>query len=136
MLLTDALTGYWLEKRSNLSPRTSRDYELAHSRLVAYMGPHCTIEEITANDVRGFLNTMRERHHLGDKSVINIWICLSSLWTWAEKELKIPYVVRGISRPRWTPPAIEPFTRVEIAALLAACDRLAQWAQTRLPARR
>lgn len=127
MLLTDALIGYWLEKRANLSPRTIPDYELVHSRLIEYLGPRCTIEQVSANDVRGFLNSMREAHDLSDKSVINILVCLSSLWTWAEKELRIPHVVRGISRPRWNPPAIEPLTRLEITALLAACDRLAQW---------
>lgn len=52
--------------------------------------------------------------------MINLWIALSSLWTWAAKELHIPHAVRGVARPTWHAPAIEPFTRIEIAALLAA----------------
>lgn len=127
MLLVDAFTGYWLDKRANLSPRTTRDYELAHRRLVAYLGEERTIESVTTDDLRRFLNAMRTEHNLSDKSVINLWIALSSLWSWAEKELKIPHAVRGIARPRWNPPAIDPFTRTEIAALLAACDHLAHW---------
>jgi integrase/recombinase XerD len=127
MLLSDAITGYWLDKRTTLSALTVRDYEHAHRRLCGFLGAERIFESITADDIRHFLAAMREEHQLAAKSVINLWIALSSLWTWAEKELKTPHVVRGVARPTWQPPAIEPFTRVEIAALLAACDHLAGW---------
>lgn len=127
MMLVDALNGYWLEKRANLSPHTAQDYDLTHRRLVAWLGEDRTIESVTADDLRRFLNAMRSEHNLSDKTIINLWIALSSLWSWAEKELNIPHAVRGIGRPRWNPPAIDPFTRTEIAALLAACDHLGHW---------
>jgi hypothetical protein len=48
--------------------------------------------------LRRFLAAMRSEHQLAPKSVINLQISLSSLWTWAGKELGIPHVVRGIAR--------------------------------------
>lgn len=125
MLLRDALTGYWLDKRKTRSPRTITDYELAFERLVEFVGEERTIESVTSDDVRRFLAAMRDEHDLSTKSVINLWISLSSLWSWAERELRIPHAVRGVARPTWHPPAIEPISRIEVVALLAACDQLA-----------
>jgi integrase/recombinase XerD len=127
MILHDALTGYWLDKRAALSPRTARDYELAYSRLLAFLGPDQPIAAVTADDIRRFLAAMRDEHNLSPKSVINLWIALSSFWSWVERELRLPHIVRGVARPTWHPPAIEPFTRVEISALLAECDQVAPW---------
>ena len=99
MLLRDALVGYWLDKRVRFSARTARDYELTFRRLADYLGDARTIESITGADLRAFLAAMRDQYNLRPKSVINVWIALSSLWTWAEKELRIPHAARGVARP-------------------------------------
>lgn len=125
--IQQALIGYWLDKRPTLSKRTITDYEHIFRRLVQFFGDEVEIGDVTADDIRRFLATMRERRRLGNKSVINYQIALSSLWTWAERELQIKQIIKEISRPRWTPPAIEPLTKSEVMALLAACDHAATW---------
>lgn len=69
MLLHDALTGYWLDKRSALPPRTARDYELPRSRLLAWVRNERAIESVTADDIRRFLAAMREEHQLATRTV-------------------------------------------------------------------
>jgi hypothetical protein len=38
MQLSDALTGYWLDKRTVFSPHTVTDYSLTFDRLIKFMG--------------------------------------------------------------------------------------------------
>lgn len=65
---------------------------------------------------------------LSDKSVINAWVALSSLWSWAEQELNIPHIIRGrVARPKYRRPAIEPYSRSEINAMLNVIGRNAPW---------
>jgi integrase/recombinase XerD len=126
MLLSKAIAGYWLDKRRALSPRTVRDYELAFDRLVKYLDDP-EMGSIGTDDVRRFVSAIQSRRNLKAKSVINLQIALSSLWTWAVRELGVTHAVRGISRPRWTPPTIEVLSKTEIVAMLAACSHNAKW---------
>lgn len=127
LTLLKLIEGYWLYKRSTVSPRTVRDYSLTFDRLVAYMGRKVTLDELTRDDVARFLDWVCAEYKLGDKSRINVWIALSSLWTWAEEILKLPHLVRGIPRPEYHPPAIEILTRPEIVAILRAAQNKSAW---------
>lgn len=128
MHITDALTGYWLEKRSNVSEHTVSDYQLTFSRFVAWLPADAQIETITADQVRRFLATMRKEHRLGDKTVANYWIALSSLWTWAESELGVEHIIRRrIARPTYRRKEILPYSRQEIAAMLDATGQTSAW---------
>lgn len=127
MLLTEAINGYWLEKRIKVSPHTVRDYTLTFNRLVLFLGRTYTIEAVTADDIRHFLEYCSNEFGLKAKTIINIWIALSSLWSWAHNELSLPQIVHKIERPRWRAPAIVPYRRDEIAALLYACDYNSPW---------
>lgn len=128
MYLDDALEGYWLERRRNLSDHTVADYTVTFRRLREFLGAGAHIETITPDQVRAFLNHLQEKYALGDKTLANAWIALSALWTWAETELNIPHVLRGrVARPEYRRPAIVPYDKVEIAALLEACAAAAGW---------
>ena len=82
MQLSDAIEGYWLTKRRGLSDATIADYALTFDRLTAYLGD-VRFESITAADLNRFLAHYAESRSLSAKSVSNMWIALSSLWTWA-----------------------------------------------------
>jgi site-specific recombinase XerD len=119
MLWDTAIEGYWLEKRKSVSDATYDDYARTFRRFGEFHGDELPpIEHIGAVHVRAYLNHLKERQ-LADKTLLNAWIALSSFWTWAEQELKIAHAIRGrVARPRYRRPAIEPYTRAEINAML------------------
>jgi len=59
--------------------------------------------------------------------VSDAWVALSSLWTWAAKELGAPHVVKPIPRPHYDEKPIVPFTLEEIQQLVAAAEYGAAW---------
>ena len=95
MRLIDAVEGFWLARRRDMSHRTYQDYELTFRRFAEFVGEGREFEEITSGDVHAFLN--RWRRALSAKTVCNMWIALSALWTWAEREpsLRTPHIIRG-----------------------------------------
>jgi len=122
MKLSDALTGYWLDKRTDFSLHTVDDYQVTFKRLVEFLRDP-EFEAITTNDLRRFLAHLADEYELGHKSLSNAWIALSSLWTWAETELKTPHIIRGkLKRPKFTTPTVDPFNRNEITLLLDAAQ--------------
>lgn len=111
MKISAAIDGYWLSKKRNLSQNTVNDYTLTFRRLVEFLSEKQDFEAITAHQLRLFLNHLSTTRQLGEKSMLNIWVALSSLWTWAEQELKIEHQLRGkIPRPRWRRPPIAAYT--------------------------
>lgn len=127
MKLSDAIDGYWLDKRLNLSNHTITGYKVIFRRLMDFLDDK-PFEEVSSNDVRRFLTYVAEEYELGDKSLANVWICLSSLWTWAEVELKTAHIIRSkVKRPRYSTPSVETFTQSEIKALLRAAEYSKPW---------
>lgn len=128
MLFDLALEGYWLAKGRNLSGNTVRDYSVTFTRLREFIGPAAEFEQIGSDQVRLFLNYLRDRVGLGDKSLSNAWIALSSLWSWAEKELGADHILRGVvERPQYRLPQIEPYSKADLGAMLNACEKSAGW---------
>lgn len=123
-----ALEGYWLEKRSRVSPATVRDYTNTFRRFADYHGVDLPpVEHIGAVHVRTYLNHLKDTG-LSDKTILNAWIAFSSFWTWAETELKIPHIIRDrVARPKYRRPAIEPYTRADLNAMLNVVDKAATW---------
>jgi integrase/recombinase XerD len=65
---------------------------------------------------------------LSQKTILNHWIALSSFWTWVERDLGLPHIIRGkVNRPRPRRRLSAAYTEAEIRELLAACDRGAGW---------
>jgi integrase/recombinase XerD len=132
MNLVTALDGYWLVKERQMSQHTVRDYQLTFRRLVEFLPQDIAFCDITPEHLHQFLNLCKRRHKLSDKSLCNVWIALSSLWTWAEVQIGAPHVVRGrVPRPRFRRPPIEGYTEAEVKAMLYACDSAAKWTSTR-----
>ena len=85
MFLDDALDGYWLEKKRSMSGHTVTDYSLTFARLREYLGAGAHLEKITTDQLRGFLDDVQRRYGLAPKTLANVWIALSCLFTWAER---------------------------------------------------
>lgn len=128
MLYSEALHGYWLEKRRGFSRHTVSEYSVTFRRLGEFVGPEAHIEHINTGVLRAFLNHLVEQFKLSEKSLCNAWTALSSLWTWAEGELSIPHMIRGrIKRPQYRSPQIETYTQTEVQAMLNACEQAMPW---------
>ena len=128
MLLADALEGYWLANERNFSPNTINDYRLTFRRL----SNHCAsagvtqFEHITPDHINGLLNELA-RAGLAKKTLLNVWIALSSLWTWAEHAIGARHIIRQVPRPRPARVQPQPYTADEIRRLLDAADYSAPW---------
>lgn len=71
---------------------------------------------------------------MSGKSRSNIWVVLSSFFSWAEREpaLKIPHPIRGIvQQPTFTKKKIVPYTKIELMAMLNACYEMNPWISPR-----
>lgn len=122
-----ALEGYWLARRRDFSKHTIADYALTFRRFAAFIGSQ-PAAEITARDINRFLDKAKTKHQLGNKTLANMWTALSSFWTWAEDELRIPHPMRGVIHlPEYKRPPIEPYTKHEIIAMLHATQQAAAW---------
>lgn len=130
MQLKKALEGYWLENESRLAKTTQVGYQWAFTHFVAFIGAATPIEKITTDDIRRFMTHCAKTLELCDKSRSNIWVVLSSFWSWAEKEpaLRIPHVIRGVvQQPLYGKKKIVPYTQTEVTAMVAACDHGNGW---------
>lgn len=126
MLISNALKGYWLERKRDLSPATYAEYTHWHRSFIAFHGDP-VVTEVTAAHVRQWLNDLAEED-LADKSLSNAWVAMSAFFTWAEKELGIAHPLRGkVRRPTYKAPPIVPYTLAEIAAILKEVDRAEPW---------
>ena len=118
MKLSVSIQGYFEAKRAErLSPNTLRDYAgiLAHFQDV--MGEDYPIEAISVKDVRCYLASLT----VSKKRVKNVYITLSSLWTWAVRDgICDVHILKLISPPKPEIKPIVPFQKREIVAMLEA----------------
>lgn len=130
MKLQEAIAGYWLANRSRLSKNTQRNYDYVLRRLCSCLGD-TAIEDVTPADIRKHLEEIEHSRRLSKRSLSDTWIVLSSLWTWAAKELGVPHVVRAVPRPRYDQQPIIPLTLEEVQALVVAAEWGAPWVTRR-----
>jgi len=123
MRLSDAIAGYWLDKRLDMSKTTIPGYERTFRRLVSFLGDP-EFAAVTSNDVRRFLVHLADNFKVSRRTVHDAWIPLSSLWTWAETELGTPHIIRGkVKQPKYTKRTIDALTEDQVRAILAASER-------------
>jgi len=123
-----ALEGYWIARKRDFSPNTIRDYSLTFDRFNQYIGTNTQIETITTQNINAFLNHIKTTKNLGDKTMANVWMALSSFFTWAEGELKITHPIsKQIPCPKYRRPVIEEYSEAEVKSMLAACEYNAAW---------
>lgn len=126
MKLSEALQGYWLTRRRYLADDTKRNYTNGFKKLTAYLGDP-DFDSITTADIQGFLNGESERG-VSERTIYDTWVIVSALWTWANKELSVPHIVRGkIPMPSFKKPSIVPFTEDEIKAMIRAAEWTTNW---------
>lgn len=127
MNLSNVLQGYWLSRRRDLSINTQRDYSLTFRRLQEYLGDP-EFSEIDGKSLNLFLDHLVDEYELGKKTILNAWIALSALWTWAAVELKAPHVVREfVNRPKPQDVVIKAYTKDDVQRILDACEWFDAW---------
>lgn len=120
--LGGAIEGYWLTRRRDLSPHTVSDYSLTFRRLIDYAGADTPFDQISGRLLNQFLDYLIDEYEIGAKTLLNAWIALSALWTWAGVELGAAHTVREhLRKPRPRPPLIAEYTAAEIRSLLDEC---------------
>jgi site-specific recombinase XerD len=78
--------------------------ERSAKRLAEFVGKTRDLRHISSEDINRFLNHLRGDLDLSQKTILNHWIALSSFWTWVERDLGLPHIIRGkVDRPRSDP---------------------------------
>ncbi len=127
MKFSSAVQGFFLSKQLTFSPHTVKNYGLVFRYVMEFLGD-VEITAITSDDIRRFLDHLGKKRKLSKRSVHDAWIPLSSLWTWAEKELGIAHIIRGkIPQPKFTKKKIEPFTQDEVKRIVAGVEYTGGW---------
>jgi len=143
LTLSRAADGCILYKSATgCSEHTITDYRYAYRKLLTHFDPQTPIADITRDQLIQFLAWLQHKHiahpaggvaprpprKLAPKSVYNIHVACSALWQWALDE---GYVqtnhLRDIDPPKFEPPAIEPFTKDQIQALLKSAAWSRAW---------
>jgi len=120
--LSKVIEGYKLSIGArNLSPNTIDDYSRTLARFATFLGNDPPIGEIDHHHIESFLAA---RPELSNKSRLNYYVGLSSLWTWLVNEEIVPEnVVRKMTPPKFERKEVVPLTEGEIKAIFAALQR-------------
>ncbi len=130
--LDKALTGFLQHKAAEaLSPNTLIAYEHDLKLWIKYAG-EADISQVTTQDLRAFLAWLHtdykphrfsgSEHPLAAKTIHNVWITLSSFFTWATAEFEMANPMKAIAAPHFEKAPVEPFSKDDVDALLKACE--------------
>ena len=119
--LDKALTGFLQHKAAEaLSPNTLIAYEHDLKLWIRYAGD-VDVCQVTTQNLRAFLAWLHtdykphrfsgSEHPLAAKTVHNVWITLSSFFTWATVEFEMPNPMKAIPAPHFEKPPVEPFSK-------------------------
>lgn len=120
---------YWRARTREFSPNTVADYTRTLTRFANYLDDHniASVEAISSDHVEEYLNDLYDAG-LSQKTIANHWTTLSSLWSWAETKHNLKHIIRGkVACPRATRPQPQPYTELEIKALIRATAYNAPW---------
>lgn len=128
MKLSVVIEGFFLDRRSQLSPRTAGNYEYHFAYLAEFIGGDTEFTAITTKRIKRYLEWLRNEKGLSRRTAHDSWIACSSLWTWAADELETAHIIRGkIAAPAFTEKEIDPFTKDEVKAIVGAIDHSNEW---------
>jgi integrase/recombinase XerD len=121
MRFLEAVEGFWLDRRRELSPNTQSDYARTFRRFAGFVR-NAELGKVTPRQVNQFLEWLVEEFDMAPKTVLNAWIALSAFWTWAEgaDEVKAKHIIRQVPRPNAHSLPMDPFSEDEMRRLLAA----------------
>jgi site-specific recombinase XerD len=113
--LSQAMDGFLIACHARkLSKHTIADYERTIKKFIRHVGD-TPMAEITTNQISAFLASQP----WSEKTVLNYHIGLSAWWTWAIREGYLTnHIVRIVQKPRPKKLVIEPFSEIEVRALL------------------
>jgi site-specific recombinase XerD len=105
-------------KARALSVHTVEDYSRTIKMFIRYAG-NIIMNDVTSRHITGFLASL---YGVGAKTILNRHIGLAAFWTWALKQepsFVDRHVVRLVDKPRPKRILIDPFSEVEVRALLS-----------------
>jgi integrase/recombinase XerD len=131
LLLSKAIPGFINYKTAEgLALRTIDSHERLLNKWLEHIGDQ-EVGEITAQDVVAYLSWLRNEytprryngktHPLSPKSLRNVWVTLSSFYSWAAQELEVVQIMKSVPAPRITKTPIQPLTQEEVQRMLKAC---------------
>jgi len=117
--LSQTIEGYTIAAQARrLSPRTLADYANTFRKLIKHLKGDPRIASITVEQMRGFL---AKQTGISKKTLLNMHIALSALWTWATAEGLVPHnILHDIPKPKPERRAIEPLTEADVHAILGS----------------
>jgi len=120
--LSKIIEGYMLSLGArNLSQNTIDDYSRTLVKFAAFLGDDPPIHEIDHHQIETFLASHTK---LSNKTRLNYYIGLSSMWTWLVREEIVPdNVVRKLTPPKAERKEVVPLTESEVKAFMAALNR-------------
>lgn len=117
--LSEVIEKYKDAKSGILSDHTMLDYGLTFRRLLEYYPGDPSIDDLTAQDIRKFLNTVPG----SKKNVKNAYIALSALWTFSKREnYVLTHVIREVEIARPERRAVIPYSKADIERMLQATE--------------
>jgi integrase/recombinase XerD len=121
LTFSQALTGYLLDANArHLSSHTIADYLTTFKFFQAYLAEDPPVEEITIEQVSGFLAS----RIVSNKTILNYHIGLSAFFTWAIRARLVDESPMGrVPRPKPEQRVIEDITKEEIQAMLSLMDK-------------
>lgn len=121
--LSKALKGYWLDKKLQLSKETIKTYKYALNAFVRHQKDKL-VNEVTTQDIKTYLIYLAEDKKQSKRSINTVLLILSSFFKWSSIEFGIENPVNKIQKPKFTVNKVEPFTLIELRALLSADQQL------------
>jgi integrase/recombinase XerD len=120
--LSKVIEGYLLSLGArHLSPNTIGDYTRTLNKFALFLADDMPVTDITPRHIESFLASQQK---LSNKSLLNYYVGLSSLWTWLVNEEIVPaHVVRKLRPPKAERKEVVPLTEPEVKAIMAALNR-------------
>lgn len=129
--LAEGIQGFLQFKiAEGLSPRSIESYQ-QHLRIFLEQVGNVPITTINSSDIAQYLAWLREDYKptrfsgvtdpISKKTLRNHWVTLSSLFGWYAREFEGFNPVKKIPPPKFEKTQVEPFSKVEVEALLKAC---------------
>ena len=127
MTFDDLTQGFFLARRRTLRPTTQRNYAWAFKLFASHVGS-VDAAAIAGRHVETFLNAQFDRG-LSRRSLSDLWVALSSLWTWAVKaDIGVTvHPLANVARPRFPKPEIVIFSVEQCRAIVRAAEWAAPW---------
>jgi site-specific recombinase XerD len=127
MTFDDLTAGFFLARRRTLRPTTQRNYQWAFKLFAGHVG-NIDAASIAGRHVEAFLNAQFDRG-LSRRSLSDLWVALSSLWSWAVKaDVGVTvHPLANVARPRFPKPEIVIFSVEQCRAIIRAAEWAAPW---------